>query len=140
MGDRCDNAHVHYLGLKPFGCEAGDKVAYKLSADGIDNPVVAVRYKTVTDGDAKFALNGTEIILPHSDALTIVELPFAEDFELVSLGGAGVELDFVAVYEKATALKLLKSSTILNLKFQQRKTKTATPLILIIIMTIANSG
>lgn len=108
LGDRCDNAHVHYLGLKPFGCEAGDKVAYKLSAEGFENPVVAVRYKTVTDGDAKFALNGTEIILPHSDALTIVELPFAEDFELVSLGGAGVELDFVAVYEKGNSLEVVE--------------------------------
>lgn len=108
LGDRCDNAHVHYLGLKPFGCEAGDKVSYNLSCDKTENPVVALRYKTVTDGDAKFAVNGAETVLPHSDELTVIELPFAEKFELVSLGGAGVELDFVAVYSKGNSLEVVE--------------------------------
>lgn len=58
------------------------------------NPVVVLRYKTVTDGDAKFSVNGVETVLPHSNELAIIELPFAENLELVSLGGAGVELDF----------------------------------------------
>lgn len=107
LGDRCDNAHVHYLGLKPFGCEAGDCVAYSLNSDGIENPVVAVRYKTVTDGDAVFSVNGKETVFPNSDELCFIELDYADSLELVSLGKAGVELDFVAVYEKGNSLEVV---------------------------------
>lgn len=99
LGDRCDNAHVHYYGFKPFGAVKGDTVSYNLSADGFENPVLAVRYRTVTSGDAKFTLNGSEITLPESEELAIVYLPFAENPEFVSLGAAGVELDFIAVVE-----------------------------------------
>lgn len=108
LGDRCDNAHVHYLGLKPFGCEAGDCVAYSLKSDGIENPVVAVRYKTVTDGDAVFSVNGKETVFPNSDELCFIELDYADSLELVSLGKAGVELDFVAVYEKGNSLEVVE--------------------------------
>ena len=108
LGDRCDNAHVHYLGLKPFGCEAGDCVAYSLNSDGIENPVVAVRYKTVTDGDAVFSVNGKETVFPNSDELRFIELDYADSLELVSLGKAGVELDFVAVYEKGNSLEVVE--------------------------------
>ena len=108
LGDRCDNAHVHYLGLKPFGCEAGDCVAYSLNSDGIENPVVAVRYKTVTDGDAVFSVNGKETVFPNSDELCFIELDYADSLELVSLGKAGVELDFVAVYEKGNSLGVVE--------------------------------
>ena len=108
LGDRCDNAHVHYLGLKPFGCEAGDCVSYSLCSDGIENPVVALRYKTVTDGDAVFSVNGKETVLAHSDVLRIIELDYADSLELVSLGKAGIELDFVAVYEKGNCLEVVE--------------------------------
>ena len=108
LGDRCDHEHVHYLGLKPFGCEAGDKVAYSLSADGIKNPVVALRYKTVTEGDALFEINGAKTVLPGSENLSIIELPYADYLEFVSLGGAGVELDFLAVYEKGNELRVVE--------------------------------
>ena len=108
LGDRCDNAHVHYLGLKPFGCEAGDCVAYSLNSDGIENPVVALRYKTVTDGDAVFSVNGKETVFPNSDELCFIELDYADSLELVSLGKAGVELDFVAVYEKGNSLEVVE--------------------------------
>lgn len=104
LGDRCENYHVHFLNLKPFGCEKGDKVSYNLcSADekNFDNPVIAVRYKTVTDGDAKFSMNGTEVCFKHSDGLTFAYLPFMREFTLESLGTAGIELDFLAVIEES---------------------------------------
>ncbi|MCH5314826.1 MAG: hypothetical protein J1E81_02840 [Eubacterium sp.] len=97
LGDRCGNDHVHYLNLKPFGCEKGDIVSYKLSAKDIDNPIIAVRYKTVTDGDAQFACGNDIITLRHSDKLTFAYIPYTENLRLVSLGKAGVELDFIAV-------------------------------------------
>lgn len=108
LGDRCDNAHVHYLGLKPFGCEAGDKVSYVLSSDGIDNPVVRLRYKTVTDGDAVFNVNGKEILFKHSDDLTFVTVDYSDELELVSLGKAGVELDFVVVCDRDCELDVVE--------------------------------
>ena len=108
LGDRCDHAHVHYLNLKPFGCEKGDRVSYNLDAQGINNPVVAVRYKTVTDGDAEFCVNGSNTVFPHSDSLCVIELDYADSIELVSLGKAGVELDFIAVYEKGNSLEVVE--------------------------------
>ena len=101
LGDRCDSDHVHYLNHKPFGCEKGDTVAYSVDAQGFDNPVFILRYKTVTDGDAKFLLNGNEIVLPHSDnKLVFINLPYCTNPVFESLGGAGVEFDFIAVVEK----------------------------------------
>lgn len=99
LGDRCENYHVHFLNLKPFGCEKGDKVSYTIKAERFDNPVIALRYKTVTDGDAEFYMNGEHIILPNSDKLTLAYLPYKDKFTLESLGKAGVELDFLAVIE-----------------------------------------
>ena len=97
LGDRCDHEHVHYLGIMPFGCTAGDRVAYKLSAEGIANPVFAIRYRTVTDGDAHFDINGNQVTLPHSEELTIEYIPYCENPKFTSTGGAGVEIDFIAV-------------------------------------------
>ncbi len=97
LGDRCENYHVWYLNLKPFGCEAGDRVSYKLDAGEIKDPELLLRYRTVTPGDARFALNGEEIALPGSDALTFARLPYRENPDFVSLGGAGAEFDFIAV-------------------------------------------
>ncbi len=107
LGDRCDNAHVHYLNLKPFGCEAGDRVSYTLSDDGIADPVVLLRYKTVTDGDAEFAVNSSDVTFLHSDELTFAVLDYAKNIELVSKGGAGVEFDFVAVCERGAELDVV---------------------------------
>lgn len=58
LGDRCENYHVPALGLKPFGCEAGDCVAYAAETGGFRNPVLTVRYRSATPGDAAFTLNG----------------------------------------------------------------------------------
>lgn len=106
LGDRCENYHVHFLNLKPFGCEKGDRVSYKLSAQGIDNPVIAIRYRTVTNGDALFACGDDVITLRHSDELAFAYIPYKEMLELVSLGKAGVELDFLAVISENDKDKL----------------------------------
>ncbi|MDE6156094.1 MAG: hypothetical protein K2F67_06610, partial [Eubacterium sp.] len=118
LGDRCENYHVHFLNLKPFGCEKGDKVSYKLSTANcsFNNPVIALRYKTVTNGDAKFDMNGIEICLKNSDELTFAYLPYTENFTLESLGEAGVEFDFLAVIEESDKNKL----SIKNMKFPYR--------------------
>lgn len=102
LGDRCENYHVHFLNLKPFGCEKGDKVSYTLNVEEeiFEKPVLAVRYKTVTDGDAHFDMNGTEVVFEHSDELTFAYLPYMNKFTLESLGTAGIELDFLAVIEE----------------------------------------
>ena len=94
--------HVHFLNLKPFGCEKGDRVSYSFSGAGTDfkNPVIALRYRTVTDGNAVFDMNGREIVLKNSNELTFAYLPYMEEFTLESSGGAGVELDFLAVIEE----------------------------------------
>lgn len=106
LGDRCDNAHVHFLGLQPFGAEAGDIVSYKITADSFENPVFAVRYRTVTSGDACFDLNGREIVFPGSDELSIIYIPFTENPIFTSLGGAGIELDFIAVVENGDKISV----------------------------------
>ncbi|MGN0521968.1 MAG: MGH1-like glycoside hydrolase domain-containing protein [Eubacterium sp.] len=100
LGDRCSNDHVHFLNLKPFGCEQGDKVSYELNASDFINPVIAVRYRTVTDGDAEFNMNGEKAVFPHSENLTFAYLPYADKFTLESLGSAGIEFDFLAVIEE----------------------------------------
>lgn len=108
LGDRCENYHVHFLNLKPFGCEKGDSVSYKLDVNVSDysSPIIAVRYKSVTDIDAKFMMNDTEISFEHRDELGFAYLPFMKDFTLESLGTGGIELDFLAVIESDDKDKL----------------------------------
>ena len=108
LGDRCENYHVHFLNIKPFGCEKGDKVSYKLSADEFTNPKMAVRYRTVTNGDALFEINGVKTVFPHSEDLTIAYVDFFENPEFVSLGEAGIELDFIAVTEQGDEIRAVK--------------------------------
>lgn len=107
LGDRCENYHVHFLNLKPFGCEKGDRVSYRIDKGNIENPVIAVRYKTVTDGDAEFLMNGEKVIFKNSDVLTFAYLPYSDSFKFESLGTAGIELDFLAVIEKGDEDKIL---------------------------------
>lgn len=108
LGDRCNNSHVSFMNLKPFGCEAGDKVSYSFNLGGAEfqNPVISLRYKTVTEGDAEFSMNGKAVTLKNSPKLTFAVLPFFESFTLESLGGAGVEFDFFAVTENCEKEKV----------------------------------
>lgn len=104
IGDRVDNAHVHFLNLLPFGADKGDKVAFKIDKqNSYSNPVLAVRYKTVTDGDAEFDVNGNKVNFESSKELTIKYIETSDsEFEFVSLGKAGIEFDFFAIVEKGT--------------------------------------
>ena len=102
LGDRCDHAHVPTLGIKPFGCEPGDKVSYSADIADFASPVLTVRYRTVCDEDAEFTLNGRKITFPKSDELTFAAFNFdkAENrLTLESLGKGGIEFDFFAVTE-----------------------------------------
>ena len=108
LGDRIDNAHVHFLNLKPFGCEKGDRVEYSVNSEyDFENPVLVVRYKTAGEGEkAVFSLNGREVTFEKSEDLTFKYIPMGKIskgsavFELVSEGKAGIEFDFFAVAEK----------------------------------------
>lgn len=101
LGDRCENYHVPALGLKPFGCEKGDCVSYKADMSGFENPVLTVRYRSATDGDAQFMLNGKAVTFPHSNDLAFVsfEIGKADEIEFSSLGTAGIELDVLVITE-----------------------------------------
>lgn len=107
LGDRCENYHVHFLNLKPFGCEKGDRVSYSFDECEVKKPVIAVRYKTVTDGDAAFDMNGQTVIFPKSDCLSITYLPYMQSFTLESLGTAGIEFDFFAVIDEADKRRII---------------------------------
>lgn len=102
LGDRCENCHVPFLGLKPFGCEKGDTVAYGADLSAFSSPVLTVRYRSATEGGARFALGDKEISLPHSEELSFAsfELDKNDELRLVSLGGGGVELDVLIITEK----------------------------------------
>lgn len=105
LGDRCENYHVDYLGILPFGCEKGDSVSYSVDLSGASKPVLAVRYRTVTDGDACFSLNGKTVVFPNSDSLAFAYFEADKSWdklEFVSQGGAGIELDFIAVCESGS--------------------------------------
>ena len=102
LGDRCDNAHVPTLNLKPFGCEKGDKVSYSVDAKSFNDPVITARYRTVCDEDAEFELNGKKVVFPKSDELAFVTYDYSgtDDIILKSLGKGGIEFDFFAITER----------------------------------------
>ncbi|MCD7872126.1 MAG: hypothetical protein LUG21_02265 [Clostridiales bacterium] len=111
LGDRCENYHVPALGLKPFGCEKGDRVAYNISFSGFSNPVVSIRYRTTSDLDAEFELNKSKVLLPASDELTVASFALEADDKIIleSTGKGGVELDFLAVTERGDEKKIKTS-------------------------------
>lgn len=102
LGDRCENYHVPALGLKPFGCEKGDSVSYAADIKGFNSPVLTVRYRSATEGDAEFTLCGKKIVFPHSEELAFAafDLEKTDQIILQSLGTAGIELDVLVVTEK----------------------------------------
>lgn len=71
LGDRCENYHVDFLGLEPFGCTAGDKVVYTLPSFRPTGATLLLRYRTVTPGAAFFTVNGVAAELPESDSLSL---------------------------------------------------------------------
>ena len=109
LGDRCENHHVHFLNLEPFGCAKGDRVTYSgfdkhVAENGIKNPVIRLRYKSATSTAAEFLYNGKRVIFPQSRDLTFINLPYADNIILESLGAGGIELDFLAVIDEKDEL------------------------------------
>lgn len=106
LGDRIDNKHVHFLHLKPFGCEKGDKVTYRLHLQHTyAHPVVTVRYKSVTHESSLFTYGEKEIAFPAVNGFGTVSFDLADTntLTLTACGTGGVELDFLAVTEAEDA-------------------------------------
>lgn len=104
LGDRCGNNHVPALGLKPFGCEKGDRVSYSADVSGYNHPVLTVRYRTTGSEDAEFDFCGSRIVFKASDELALAVFPYmgsSDGFTLESTGKGGIEFDFFAVTEEA---------------------------------------
>lgn len=95
-----------------FGKTKGDSVCYKPDTEfSFKNPVVSIRYRSKGEGDARFLLNGKEIVLKNSGELTFFETDIDEigSLELISLGTCGVELDFLAITEKGETVSVKKT-------------------------------
>lgn len=114
LGDRVENDHVHFLKLKPFGAVKGDMVSYKiLVEEGYQEAVLNIRYRTVTEGDGSFLWGGKTLLLPQTGGeFAFARLPLghleagALELRLESTGGAGVELDFLALTEAGDTERL----------------------------------
>ncbi|WP_310993444.1 MGH1-like glycoside hydrolase domain-containing protein [Aequorivita marina] len=82
-GEVRENGLVNGSGIgKGFGKRTGDLVTYQFSIqENIKDAVIAIRYKTEKDDDAKLQLNGivnTNITLPASAALNMIKVPLGE--------------------------------------------------------------
>lgn len=114
LGDRISRKHVPHLVLKPFGGEKGDRVSYQVNCDNAYvHPVLVLRYRSREDAPPRFRLllNGKEYVpeLPFHAEMELCQIPLEElpqgknSLSLVSLGGGGIELDFLAVVEEEEA-------------------------------------
>lgn len=108
LGDRVEHDHVHFLGLQPFGAVKGDCVTYQIpTPSGFHKAVLALRYRTVTPGDAHFLLNGEPVLLPACASLQFIPLPLGavpagdQEYTLTSVGGAGIEMDCLVLLEES---------------------------------------
>lgn len=126
LGDRIDNKHVHFLHLKPFGCEKGDRFTYRLELKKqYAKPAVTVRYKSVTAEDAVFTYCGKEIVFPAKDGFGLVTFALTDTNELTltSAGKGGIELDFLAVTEAGDAQAVRTETIPYNVKPQVETTE-----------------
>ena len=125
LGDRCENYHVDFLGLEPFGCTAGDKVVYTLPSLRPTGATLLLRYRTVTPGAAAFTVNGVAAELPESDSLTFAALPYdgADTLTLESRGGAGVELDVLVLCRPGTEQEVSARTVLRDTKPQIEEEK-----------------
>lgn len=102
LGDNTRNQY-RLKTYPPFGETKGDIVTYKIKADvSFENPVAAVRYRTVGGKDSAFTLNGKEVIFKASEKFDIAYFDIEKQglIELVSLGTGGIEIDFIAVIQR----------------------------------------
>lgn len=126
LGDRVDNAHVHFLHLKPFGCEKGDRVTYRLHLQNqYDKPVATLRYKSVTPESAVFAYNGKEIELTAAQnefGYVTFDLTDLNELTLTACGTGGAEFDFLAITEADDAASVRTETIAYNVKPQVETT------------------
>ena len=111
LGDNTRNQYRLKI-YPPFGATKGDSVKYEINGiDAFSSPVVAVRYRTVSDSDAEFNFNGNRIVFEKSADFNIAYFDVNNkigSLELVSLGTGGIELDFIAVIEKGEKVSTVK--------------------------------
>lgn len=110
LGDRDDNRYI-LPKFSKLGEEKGDRIVYEF-VNNFDffSPVLHIRYRTI-GGDTRFAVNGRELIFSESDSMNIISIPFEiakgeNRLEFISLGGAGIELDFLAVTENGETVSV----------------------------------
>ncbi len=111
LGDRDNNRYILQK-VSPFAGNKGDKVSYELTVnEEYSNPALFVRYRTTDECDVEFTLNGKLITLPQSDKMNIVKIPVSislgkNEFEFISNGKGGVELDFICLCEENEEIKI----------------------------------
>lgn len=126
FGDRVENRHVAYLGLKPFGWEKGDAVSYRFDTEVVfESPVLAVRYRTVKpDNDVMFHCAAGVLAFPPSEELSVAYFPLEtmiNELTLTSLGnGNGIEIDFLAIVEANEQLSVIYEKVPIYPEISQR--------------------
>ena len=111
LGDRDDNRYALQKYPK-FAAEKGDSVSYSVDIEEeLSNPALYVRYRTTDCKNAEFTLNGKSVVFRDSDDMNIVKFPVdvtigKNEFEFVSEGTGGIELDFLAVCEENAEIKI----------------------------------
>ncbi len=113
LGDRDNNRYI-LPKFPKFGEEAGDRVSYAFTLEqAFRSPMLCVRYQTTEGKNSTFTLNGEEIVFPKTDkGLQLAKLPLSplsagmHEFEFVSLGTGGIELDFLAICEQEDAERI----------------------------------
>ncbi|MCR4563032.1 MAG: hypothetical protein K5755_00125 [Clostridiales bacterium] len=108
-----DNTEKQYRLKKypPFGATKGDSISYAVNGiEKFSSPAVAARYRSVTDGDAVFSLNGKQVAFKKTDGFNIAyfDIDKTDSLEFVSLGTGGIELDFIAVIEKGETVSVVE--------------------------------
>lgn len=114
LGDRDNNRYILQKFPK-FGEETGDRVCYAVENPyAFESPVLCVRYQTTSAQDSRFTLNGKEVTFPAANGdLQTVCFPLeslsagSAEFELISCGTGGIELDFLAVVEQSDAENII---------------------------------
>lgn len=103
-----------YVERTTFGQQAGDTVTVSLFAEEAYD-TLTLRYRTTSDEDANFILTAGEqeisLMFPASSELSLISLPIMPVTDgvsvmLRSVGGGGVELDFVALHHREDAVSV----------------------------------
>lgn len=104
LGDRDNNRYI-LPKFSKLGEEKGDRIVYEFeNTYDFSDPALSIRYRTADGKDSPFSLNGKTVNFPAADEMNIIKIPFnalrgINTIELISLGGGGIELDFIALAE-----------------------------------------